>query len=241
MAKPQNTLNLLPERGERVLVCGQTGSGKTVAMATLAARLSAYERVAVLDSKIEPRYRRLPRSRLVRHASDFWAPETRAEKREGPSIAIWRPSPDVAQDPLALDGVLYDLYAHFSGTILIDELYPLHVSGKAGPGLTAILTRGRSRGITTIMGSQRPMWISRFCLSEAQHYWVYKLVDRSDRRRLSEVIPNYPVDLSLPRYYFYYYAHALNDDPLLFKPLPLSVAEAEETDEKTLDTSLRWV
>lgn len=225
---------LIPASGERVLVCGQTGSGKTVALARLAQALSEDERVAVIDTKIEPKYRGLPRARLVKDPKLFYEPESRDERRNGPGIYIWRPSPLLAQDPVELDDVLYQLYSRFRGPLVLDELYPFHAQGgRAGPGMTALLTRGRSRGISTIMGSQRPTWISRFCISESQHYWVYALVDRQDRRRLAEVIPNFPLEIPPPKHHFFYYHHDI-DEPILFKPLNLKPFLDEAPEELTM-------
>lgn len=241
-ARPQPPrLNLTPLSGERVLICGQTGSGKTVAMVVLAGQMGEGERVVVLDAKVEPRYRALPRSREIRKLSEAWAPEGKVERREGPAALIWRPDPLSAQDPAYLDSALYDLYQRFRGTIVIDELYPFHTGGRAGPGMTALLTRGRSRGLTTIMGSQRPTWISRFCLSESQHYWIYALVDRLDRQRVSGVIPNFPQDEPPPRYWFYYYSHLADlTGPVLFRPLRLK-KNILAIDDEPLDNGVKWI
>jgi hypothetical protein len=43
------------------------------------------------------------------------------------------------------------------------------------PGeVMALLTRGRSRNITTITASQRPAFLSRFALTEANHFFVFR-------------------------------------------------------------------
>lgn len=232
--------SLIPKRGERVLVAGQTGSGKTVAMAAIARALSQRGRVAVIDTKIEPKYRALPRARLVKHPRDFSSSESRFERRDGPAVMIWRPSPDVAQDPQALDDVLYSLYHRYAGNVVIDELYPFHTGGRAGPGLTALLTRGRSRGITTVMGSQRPTWISRFCVTEAQHYWCYRLVDRQDRKRLSEVIPEFPLEVLPEKYRFHYYHHSLAA-PILFSPISIGSGHNPDITDDEVEDAHHWI
>lgn len=228
--------SLIPRRGERALICGKTGSGKTVAMATLAGSLAEEARVAVIDCKIEPKYRALNRARLVRSPTNFFDRESRQEKREGPDILIWRPPPEVATDPAALDDALMNLYHRHRGAVFLDELYPFHRGTQAGPGLIALLTRGRSRGITTVMGSQRPKWVSRFCMSESEHYWMYRLADRDDRRRMGEVVPNLP-DENPPKYHFRYYHQSL-EKPLLFRPLPYRVPRISDSE---IEQSLNWI
>lgn len=232
--------SIVPARGERALVCGQTGSGKTVAMCAIGEALGVDGRVVIIDTKIEPKYRSLPEARLIRDIDEAWSRETRHERRNGPATMIWRPPIELAQDPEALDHALSLLYQRYRGPIIIDELYPLHIGGRAGPGLTALLTRGRSRGITTVMGSQRPTWISRFCLTEAQHYWVYALVDRMDRKRLTEVIPEFPQDTIPPKYHFYFYSHARGDlqRPVMFSPIEPRREQVVDSEEES--RGVRW-
>lgn len=200
------------------------------------------ERILVIDTKIEPRYRGLPRSRIIADVSQAWEPETRYESREGPTVYIWRPAIETVQDPEKLDEALLALYHRYRHVIVIDELYPLHTAGRAGPGLTALLTRGRSRGITTVMGSQRPAWVSRFCLSETQHYWIYPLVDKQDRRRLSEVVPDMPVESLIPRYHFLYYCNSAEmEAPILFSPLKLLKGDSAGDESAYKINELQWI
>lgn len=213
--------SLVPKHGEHVIVCGQNGSGKTVAMHRLSLCMLALGPVVVIDTKDEPRYMKTD-AHSVRDIEHTLS-RSRAQDKE-PRIAVWKPDIDTVGNPDELDAALDVLYKRLrNGTIVIDELYPFHAGGRAGRGLTALLTRGRSRGITLIMGSQRPTWISRFCFTEAKHYWIYKLIDRQDRRRLSEVIPEFDVNEILPRYYFRYYCSSSDlQSPLLFSPLKIS-------------------
>lgn len=62
------------------------------------------------------------------------------------------------------------------------------MQGRAGSGLIALLTRGRSKGISVLMSTQRPAWLSRFCFTEAQKYYIYRLTDRRDSKVLGEYI-----------------------------------------------------
>ena len=60
---------------------------------------------------------------------------------------------------------------------------------KRDPALQAILTQGRSKHIPMIILSQRPMWLTRFAISESDYYQVFQLNDRDDRDRIKSFIP----------------------------------------------------
>lgn len=207
---------LIPERGERALLVGQTGSGKTTLATWLIQRLAHYPRI-VIDTKHEPKFLGLPDTAVV---EDWEAVAPLLRRSPLPRHVVVRPSLTIATDPEALDGLLMSHYRHLRGVpIYIDEGYQLHVNGRAGPGLMALLTRGRSRGITTIIGTQRPAWLSRFCFTECQRFYVLRTIDRQDRKRVAEVTP-YPVDVVPPPHYWGYWDASL-DDYQWYSPVPV--------------------
>ncbi|MCI0558350.1 MAG: type IV secretory system conjugative DNA transfer family protein [Nitrososphaera sp.] len=228
--------SLIPKLGEHVIVCGQNGSGKTVAMHRLALSMLELGPVVVVDTKDEPRYMKT-HAKAVR-AIEHTLSRSRARDKD-PKIKVWKPDIETVASPELLDESLNHLYRRLRrGTVVIDELYPFHSGGRAGPGLTALLTRGRSRGITVLMGSQRPAWVSRFVFTEAKHYWIYKLIDRQDRKRLAEVIPGFAIDEILPRFHFRYYCSSSDfEAPLLFSPLKVG----KEPPVPTNVVELVWV
>jgi hypothetical protein len=121
-----------------------------------------------------------------------------------------RPPVDVTSDPDALDDLLYHHYLNYpdSGAFL-DELLQFHKNCRAGKGLVGLLTRGRSRGITTLMATQRPAWISLFSLSEAQKYYSFFLVHEDDKKRIAKVIRGFDKLPDPPNHGFYFYSHDL--------------------------------
>jgi hypothetical protein len=209
-------VNLIPELGERCLFAGQTGSGKTAGACWLMQNIPEAP-IIIFDTKIEPKFALLPAVVIVStiaEAVEF------IDDHKFDYIVI-RPSEDISFEPVALDDMLKEAYRLFHNCpIYIDEIYSFHNNGKAGKGLHALLTRGRSKGITLIMSTQRPAWISRFCITEASKYYIFKLVDKDDRKRLSDVIPDF-VDYPAPsKHGFYYFDHTL-ETPILFKPVKL--------------------
>jgi DNA helicase HerA-like ATPase len=194
-------------KGERGLIVGQTGSGKSVLLKALL-RYAPIAPVVILDTKGEdfggvP----LPQESMERISSiDEFDRRWRRPVRKIPDYILIEPDGLEASDPDALDGYLQIIDRRKIPTVVgIDEAYMLHRSGRAGPGLTGLLTRGRSKGISTILASQRPKWLSRFCLTEATVIYVFQLIDTDDRKRIAEVSP-YLRDTIPNRYSFYSWA-----------------------------------
>ena len=165
--------------GQRASIVGKTGSGKsTLICHMIEARPT--EECIVLDSKGEPLFQKLSDSRVINGLS------LKPDKKS--LVHIVRPLPGELSDPGIMDNFLEDVYRKSRNiTIVIDEAYMLHSSaGKAGPGLVSLLTRGRSRGIGTWLGTQRPAWASRFCFTESEHFFVMHLSHPADRKMMSE-------------------------------------------------------
>lgn len=201
-----NYMSIILERGERGILVGQTGSGKTWG-AIYQMQHSPQNTVIVLDTKGEPAFNTLPLGAETHDFYDSGDEFARALKgRELPNYMIVRPSPDEMAEPLEMDNILRKIeVARKPCLVYVDEAYQWHVSGRAGAGLTGILTRGRSMGISTLIATQRPSWISRFCFSEAQKFFIYKLSDKRDRKTISEHIPDFSADISIPKFKFWYY------------------------------------
>lgn len=191
--------SILLQPGERGLIVGQTGSGKTY-FAVWMLHHEPKAPVLIFDTKDEDKFPLMPNARTV---SEWMGKNSVMEalEDEKTDYVVFRPSEDHIADPMALDGFLRAVYngARGSGpmsgvTVYIDEIYSFHKHGQAGPGLVALLTRGRSRGLKTIMATQRPAWLSRFAITEAQRYYVFRLVDERDRKALDGVIPRFNTD-----------------------------------------------
>lgn len=72
----------------------------------------------------------------------------------------------------------------------IDELYTLHTGGRAGEGLTGVLTRGREMKQSFLGLTQRPAWVSRFCFSESDYVIGMDLALKEDRKRMVDITGN---------------------------------------------------
>ena len=162
------------EPGQHVAVTGQTGSGKTTALTNLV-DIRPTEGLVILDSKIDPAFNSM--GEIVPELS---VRKTAEPLSEG-EIVVIRPKAIPTWDEW--DNFILELHERSSGlTIMVDEGYMLHDNGRCGPGLMAVLTRGRSRKQSLVLGCQRPAWVSRFCFTEAAHILFMRLRHPDDRR-----------------------------------------------------------
>lgn len=213
MAGNQDRPLWIPRQGERALTVGQTGSGKTTFQIWLLQR-TQNSPIVIYDTKDEPKFLDLPNHRVattLREAND-------AVDDVETDYVVFRPPVDILADPSSLDALLRFHYEHWRGVdAYIDELYSFHTGGNAGPGLVALYTRGRSRGISTFSSTQRPAFISRFSMSEAQVFFVFRLNDLKDRKRISEA-SGMPLLENPPQHHFYIF-RAGEDAARLVKPI----------------------
>lgn len=163
--------------GERICVIGKSGSGKTTLLLHLAWN-SPTAPVIVFNTKHDNGYHR-----MIEKRDRF--KELPLRLRSGQSFVLIEPDGETVADPDDLDDMLVQLSESKNITVVIDEAYMFHTAGQAGPGLTGLLTRGRSRGQTTIIGTQRPAWVSRFVFSEATQGYCGMLNTRDDQKIIS--------------------------------------------------------
>lgn len=217
---------MLLEKGERGLLVGQTGSGKTQ-NALFQLRESRVWPIIIFDTKIEDAFLDLPVKGdsidMVESFAEF-EKHSKLRRNERPDYLIVRPSIAEAQSPELMDEYTQLAYNKFgSGLFYYDEIYNWHNNGQAGPGLIGLLTRGRSKGKTVLMATQRPSWISRFCITESQKFYIHWLADQRDKKTLAAVIPNFDKLGELPPFHFWHYSTKEHRNaPRIFKPVPMA-------------------
>ena len=103
--------------------------------------------------------------------------------------------------------MLFDrIWREGAWTLYIDEAYYVEHVLHIGNETTKLLTQGRSKHISVVLGVQRPAWVSRFALSEPVHVLCSRLHDRRDIKVMQEIAgAEYAESLSnLKRYEFSY-------------------------------------
>ena len=189
-------LTITLTKGDRGLLVGKSGSGKT----TLGLELVRSMPLPVLI--VDTKYSEV----IAEYAARYRWPIVSAFPNRLEGVIVWRPMPLELSDPWTIDLYLETiLEARKPVSIYIDELYQLHNNGKAGPGLIGLYTRGRERGFCILGGSQRPAWVSLFCLTESSKYFVMRLDLPQDKKRMAEIIGDSQIaDTSIPNRFFWY-------------------------------------
>jgi energy-coupling factor transporter ATP-binding protein EcfA2 len=186
---------------DRVFIAGKTGSGKTFLARHLTRKLP---RLVVLDGKGS--------------LSDWnlipWDGNTRRALIAGEPVRSRVTAPlkgDVKEFWETVLGLCY-----FAGdlTIYIDEVYAITPPNtNPGPNLWACYTRGREFGVGVWSSTQRPVWIPLISMSEAEHYFCFRLNLGEDRKRLSAFMGE-PVLTPIPDEHGFYYSRAEWDKPI---------------------------
>lgn len=208
--------SFLPERGERGIIIGQTGSGKTAFSVWMLARIREAP-IIIYDTKIEPKFDNLIPNRVVSSIEEM--PE--ALEDETIDYIIVRPPEEVLGDPRQLDEFLWWHYLHAKDVpAFIDEAVTFQVNSRAKRGLLSLMQRGRSKGITTIMCTQRPRGIDRSLLTEASKAYVFFIADMDDKKRINDVIPNFSKLPNPVKHGFYFYLSG-DEHAELYRPIKL--------------------
>ena len=181
-----------PDDSHRVAIIGQNGSGKTVAGAfQLSGR--SYDRMPWI---------------IVNYKGDEYLDEIPGVEEIGPGDKIpeypglytVRPPPDDG----TLDPLLMRAHRRGGGVgFYIDEGYCVGAHSQA---FRLVLTQGRSLRIPVITLTQRPVWMSKFVMSESNFFQVFHLNAAADRKTIAEYLP---VDVNytetLPEYQSLYF------------------------------------
>lgn len=188
---------------ERGLIVGQTGSGKTVFAEWF---LKPAKRLIVLDSKGNLK----DRFNLV----DYDRKSIRALQKNQPiRIQIKQPIMDLNDLPEYYERIFQDMLDAGNLTIYIDETN--RVTGYTNKVLAyfgAAYTQGREVNKVGIVASvQRPVNTPKVIITEAQHYWCFRLTTEADRKTMSDAMGGSAAvreGVQHP-YGFFYYNHNL--------------------------------
>lgn len=196
----------LPRNDERIAVIGKTGSGKTV-LANWVLSLAPFDRqpYVIVDYKHD---------RLIAELDHIGVNELGLTDKlpKKPGVFVLRPKPT---DIEAVEAWMWKVWEQERIGLYFDEMYMVPDIG----ALKAILTQGRSKKIPAIMLSQRPVWMSRFMLSEADHYSVFKLQHPNDKKTVSGFLPP-EIILPTKQDYKSYWYNVKDDASFTLAPVP---------------------
>lgn len=219
-----------PEEGYHTAVLGTTGSGKSTLAAFLISRAPFHLRPQyVIDIKYEKIFAGVTRAREVGVTERI---------THHPGLYIVRPRPDQQDE---IEEWFERLWHHGDAGLYIDEAYL--VPDKRW--LRNLLAQGRSRGITVIAASQRPVDVPRAVFTEASYLSVFRLNDDDDKKRVRNFTPKGMMfdeagnERRLPDFHSYWYSpkHHKAADPhpyVIVSPVP-----GEDQIIEAIDTRLR--
>lgn len=153
------------KQGEHVIIIGDTGSGKTYLESKL---LDMRDHVIMIKTKPD----------------DITFKGYRKIKKFGDIM-------DLKNSKFVLDSGFDPNLQHYNiantialawkqegWTLGVDETYYWTSVLKLEKQLNMLLTQGRSKKLTLVVGMQRPAWISRFALSQATHAFIFRCEGR---------------------------------------------------------------
>lgn len=193
-----------PKRSEQVTIVGRNGSGKTQFATWLLSHtdFDSYPYV-IVDYKGDE---------LINDIENIRELGIKEKMPKHPGLYIVHPQ---TEDDDGITNFLWRLWARENIGLYVDEGYMIK---RNNPALNAILTQGRSKNIQRIMLSQRPSQVTRFFISEANHYAVFHLNDDRDNKIIESFLPG-TLDERIPEYHCRYYD--INADKLfLMQPVP---------------------
>lgn len=118
--------------------------------------------------------------------------------------------------------------------IYTDELYWVeHHLKLPGDPVIEMLTQGRSQGITSVNGVQRPSWVTRFALSEPIHVLIGRVEGRDLKTVLDATSPTIKnTILSIGKYQFAWYHRGENRAQIVDLDMIRPGGFAGESEEK---------
>jgi hypothetical protein len=161
------------KQGQHIFVVGDTGEGKTY----LEAKLLKY-RAHILYLQSKPDDIKFPDFRKISSTLDVgkWRFDG-----AGKEITKWliQPKFNSLLDQRREFKAAYDRAWHEGGwTVVVDEAFFQTKKLHLGDDIDMLVTQGRSKNLTMVVGCQRPAWISRFPLSQATYSFVFSCEGR---------------------------------------------------------------
>lgn len=198
---PQITLS----SNDRLFICGKTGSGKTYLARYLTKSL---KRLVVLDGKGTlgtTDWRLTDWSDSI----DLKDPESQFRLRAVPPLKT-----ELAE---YWDSILLACLRAGNITVYIDELYAVCPPNKnPTPTLFACYTRGREFGLGVWSSTQRPVWIPLVSMSEAEHFFMFRLQLLEDKQRLAAFMGS-EILTPIQDEHGFYYMRAIDDNVHYFE------------------------
>lgn len=201
------------EPGKRAVVAGRTGSGKSTLAEWLLIQSPGHW--LIINPKATAAYDKLPDSKKIEGIDLAKITKSMQENR----FTIVNPTRQ-QNNFETLDALIVWLHDGWLNVgLCVDELYAIHQNGRPGEGLIAWLTRGRELKQSFLGLTQRPAWVSKFLMSEADYIGVMALNLKEDRKRMYEITGQELFEISPEPFYWHWY-NVSKDSVRSFGPVP---------------------
>ena len=192
---------------EHVFICGGTGSGKSVLADVYSAGMP--ETVIKIDIKDDTYARRLngePLWRGLVENEDFEVVSTLDGVKNSTFKKIIYVPPFNEQEPEFYDELARYCYEQGDTRLWIDE-FMLFCEGavRYPQWFKAIAVSGRSRRSTFMVCTQRPVSIPAIAIANSQHFFVFRMNNDQDRKKMADVTGCDKFNEPPPKYAFWYY------------------------------------
>lgn len=217
----------MPADDEHTLIVGRNGTGKTqhgfwhLSKQDLAAKPWYF-----VDFKGEGMLDGITRARHIDYK----------ETPDQPGFYILHATP-FEEDEEALEGWMRRVWNEERRGVFFDEAYMLPRVDKGA--YAAMLTQGRSKRLSLISLSQRPVRVNRAAISEASHIIAFDLNDKRDHKSLEEVVPTGFMKDELPKWHSRWYS-VKKDLIWSIKPVP-EAAQIIDDINSQLPPLKRWL
>ena len=192
---------------EHVFICGGTGSGKSALADVYSAGMR--ETVIKVDIKNDTFARRRkgePVWRGLVENEDFEVVESLEGVYNSEFKKIIYVPPHNEQEPEVYDELCKYVYDQCDTRLWVDETMLFCQSPTSYPyWLRAIAVSGRSRSSTLMCCSQRPVAIPAILIANAQHFFVFRMNNDQDRKKMADVTGCTKFLEPPKKYEFWYY------------------------------------
>lgn len=180
----------LPARTHRAAIFGRTGTGKTQFGAFILSAANFDEQPWVIVD-----YKRDELLNAIDRAKEIGFDDI----PKHPGLYILHANPE--ENDEQINAFMRKVWKQTHVGLLFDEMYMV----PQRPALPPLLIQGRSLHIPVISLSQRPSWLSRFVLSEADHVASFHLNDPDDQKKVARLMPSGALDTRLRNYHCQWY------------------------------------
>ena len=204
-------IKILPS--EAVTVFGMKGSGKTQLLKFLlkATKPTGTRRIIIQDSKQVGDFKEFPTVSELKNLHKVVA---------GNPITVYAPTKYEKYNPDFHEALYTWAFDRWNTCIVVDELTSIVQGNTTPPAFRDLTDRGRARHVSLWAGNQKPIYVPHAVLSEADHFFVFDLLVKSDREKIASILGNKVMTRPPDPHGFWYY-HKTLKDPVYYPGLQI--------------------